>query len=64
MSKRSLTVREGHRDYTLKSNPNSGNPITPFILLKGSWLENAGFTIGLPVCVQVDENKLIITPQT
>lgn len=61
MSKRSLTVREGHRDYTLKSKPNSGNPITPFILLKGSWLENAGFTIGRHVSVQVEKHRLVIT---
>ncbi len=64
MSKRSLTVREGHRDYALKSRPYAGSSTTPFILLKGSWLEKAGFTIGLPICVQVKEKKLIITPET
>ena len=64
MSKRSLIVREGHRDYSLKSKPHGGNPITPFILLKGTWLEQAGFTIGLPIFVQVDKNKLTITPRT
>lgn len=42
MKHRTLKVRKGHRDYTLKSKPYSGNPITPFLLLKGTWLEKAG----------------------
>tara|TARA_B100000614_G_C14369015_1_gene420529 strand:- start:383 stop:541 length:159 start_codon:yes stop_codon:yes gene_type:complete len=48
MKYRTLKVRKGHRDYTLKSKPYSGNPITPFLLLKGTWLERAGFTIDTP----------------
>ncbi|MCF6255037.1 MAG: type I toxin-antitoxin system SymE family toxin [Gammaproteobacteria bacterium] len=63
MNKRHIIVREGHRDYCLKSAPHKGNPKTPFILLKGTWLEESGFVIGLPICVQVTQNRLIITPQ-
>ena len=63
MRDRYLKVRLGHRDYFHKANPNGGNPITPFVLLKGTWLEKAGFSIDLPIRVQVGKNKLIITPR-
>jgi hypothetical protein len=62
VNKRHLIVREGRRDYFLKGNNHKGNPKTPFILLKGAWLEESGFVIGLPICVQVSRNQLIITP--
>ncbi|MCU7905912.1 MAG: type I toxin-antitoxin system SymE family toxin [Candidatus Thiodiazotropha sp. (ex Epidulcina cf. delphinae)] len=61
MHERNLMVRQGHRDYSLKSKPNSGNPKIPFILLKGTWLEECGFVIGLPIFVQVTKHQLIIT---
>ncbi|MBL1259302.1 MAG: SymE family type I addiction module toxin [Thiotrichaceae bacterium] len=64
MQERHLIVREGHRDYSLKAKPNGGNPIVPFVLLKGTWLEKAGFSIGLPIRVQVKERQLIITQRT
>lgn len=64
MKDRQLKVREGHRDYSLKTKPGKGNPIIPLLLLKGSWLEEAGFVIGLPVVVHVSERKLLITPVT
>ncbi|MES9866409.1 MAG: SymE family type I addiction module toxin [Candidatus Thiodiazotropha sp. LLP2] len=56
-------VRQGHRDYSLKNKPSSGNPRIPFILLKGSWLEESGFVIGLSISIQVSQNQLIITPR-
>lgn len=62
MHERNLMVREGHRDYCLKGKSHKGNPTTPFVLLKGTWLEESGFVIGLPICVRVSQNKLIITP--
>ena len=34
MKYRTLKVRKGHRDYTLKSKPYSGNPITPSFFSK------------------------------
>ncbi|MEW8052468.1 MAG: SymE family type I addiction module toxin [Candidatus Thiodiazotropha sp.] len=63
MHERHLIVRQGHRDYSLKAKPNSGNPIIPFVLLKGTWLERADFSIGLPIRVQVEKQQLIITPR-
>jgi len=63
MHERYLIVRQGHRDYSLKAKPNGGNPIVPFVLLKGTWLERAGFSIGLPIRVQVENQRLIITPR-
>lgn len=44
----------------LKSKPCSGNPIIPFLLLKGTWLEQAGFTIDTPVSVTVEDGQLSI----
>ena len=64
MYERHLKVRQGRRDYFLKTHPNGGNPITPFILLKGTWLEKSGFIIDLPIRVQVERQQLIITPRT
>ena len=59
MKYRTLKVRKGHRDYTLKSKPCSGNPITP-LLLKGTWLEQAGFIIDTPASVIVEDGRLSI----
>jgi len=36
MKERNLIVREGRRDYHLKDKGHKGNPIVPFVLLKGS----------------------------
>jgi hypothetical protein len=63
MHKRHLKVRQVHRDYFHKTNPYAGNPIIPLILLKGTWLKEAGFIINLPICVQVEKKELIITPR-
>lgn len=60
MKQRKLKVRKGHRDYTLKSKPCSRNPIIPFPLLKGSWQEQAGFTIDTSVSVTVEDGRLSI----
>jgi hypothetical protein len=60
MKQRKLKVRKGHWDYTLKSEPYSGNRITPFLLLKGTWLEQAGFNIDTPVSVSVEDGRLSI----
>ena len=63
MDFRLLTVREGRRDYCLKGKSHKGNPKIPFILLKGSWLEESEFIIGLSIRVRVSQNQLIITPR-
>lgn len=36
---------------------------TPALMLKGAWLEEWGFTANMPVTVQCEEGKLIITPR-
>lgn len=64
MEDRRLKVRKGYRDYSLKSRRHSGNPTVPFVLLKGTWLEEAGFVINLPVRVEVSNRRLVITPAT
>lgn len=60
MNKRTLKVRRGHWDYTLKSTPSGGNRIAPFILLKGIWLELAGFAVDTPVSIRVEDGRLSI----
>lgn len=35
---------------------------TPMLMLKGTWLEEWGFTFNMPVSVQCEEGRLIITP--
>jgi len=60
MKQRKLKVRKGHWDYVLKSNPSSGNRTTPFILLKGIWLEQAGFTLGTTVSITIEDGRLSI----
>jgi len=63
MKNRKLKVRETHRDYFLKNQGHKGNPTTSYILLKGTWLENAGFTKETPVSVTVQKNRLVLVPQ-
>jgi hypothetical protein len=60
MKQRKLKVRKGHWGYTLKSEPYSGNRIIPFLLLKGAWLEQAGFTINTSVSVSIEDERLAI----
>ena len=63
MYKRALKVRQAHRDYTLKNQEHKGNASIPALILKGTWLEKAGFTIDLPVFVIVRDKLLVIEPQ-
>ncbi len=43
---------------------NDSYATTSFILLKGSWLEEAGFTIDTPVSVTVQKQRLVIEPRS
>ncbi len=63
MKTRHLKVRKGFRDYYLKEKSHLGYPTTPVILLKGTWLEKAGFVIDTPVSVSVQPNRLVLTPR-
>ncbi len=60
MKTRHLKVRETERDYMTKKS--RGYATTSFILLKGNWLEEAGFTKDTPVSVIVQKNCLVLTP--
>ena len=60
MKKRTLKVRQTHRDYYLEDRGHKGNPTTSLIQLKGTWLEEAGFTIDTPVSVTVQKNRLVL----
>ena len=62
MKERKLIVCRDFHDYQLRRY-NPGEPV-PWIRLKGYWLKEAGFVIGLPVRVQVEKQQLIITPRT
>ncbi len=61
MKTRHLKVRETERDYKTKKS-RGYRAITSFILLKGNWLEEAGFTKDTPVSVIVQKNCLVLTP--
>ena len=37
---------------------------TPTIMLKGKWLEEAGFDIGQPISVNIEHQALTITPSS
>jgi len=68
MKNRTLKLQEAFRDYVLKRRAlhsnRYGNATTAKILLKGTWLEKAGFTIGTPVTVIVEENRLVLVPRS
>lgn len=63
MKERTLKVREGHRDYTLKNSSNKERQPNHTIFTAGSWLEKAGFTINMPVSVTVHKNCLLLVPK-
>lgn len=58
---RRLKVRTGHAGYDLKDG-RAPRPI-PWLDLKGYWLQQAGFDIGAPVQIEVDQGRLVITVQ-
>ena len=67
MKNRHIKVRESHRDYIHKRQPTPrrywGNARTVQLILKGTWLEKAGFTLDTPVTVIVEENRLVLIPR-
>ena len=60
MNQRRLTVSSSHPEsraahpHLLPSAP------MPFLRLRGRWLDQAGFTIGAPVRVEVSAGRLIV----
>ncbi|MES2825188.1 MAG: SymE family type I addiction module toxin [Pseudomonadota bacterium] len=59
---RKLKVRLGFYDYVLSSSPSTyrAPPPVPYMLLKGYWLNRAGFTIGTNISVEVSEGCLML----
>jgi toxic protein SymE len=59
---RKLKVRKGFYDYLLSSSPSTyrAPPPVPYMLLKGYWLDKAGFTIGKNISIEVGEGCLVI----
>ena len=56
---RKLTVQETSNRYGVS--PGSGRS-RPAILLKGKWLNDAGFPSRARVSVEVERGKIVITP--
>lgn len=56
-------MRENHKTRKLKVYGQSGYKYqdTPTIVLKGKWLENAGFRIGDSLTISIDSNGIRIT---
>ena len=65
---RKLKVREGY--YSYKFDPYYRRPSSfrapvpvPWIYIKGYWLNQAGFTIGTHLSVEVQEGCIVIKPR-
>ena len=59
MNPRRLTVSSSHPE-SRASHPRSPSAPMPFLRLRGRWLDQAGFTIGAPVRVEVSAGRLIV----
>jgi len=60
---RQLKVTAGFHEYQLKQAPQERTTIGQ-ILLKGSWLVKAGFSVDSPVKVRVMEGCLVVTAES
>ena len=65
---RKLKVRKGYYhyqygDFQPRQNHSSCQPV-PWVQIKGYWLNQAGFTIGTQLLVQVQNGCITIKPQT
>ena len=64
MKNRTLKVRSGYYDHTIKGTScHYVPPPVPFMLIKGYWLEKVNFDIGKIVNVELKENQLILTTE-
>ena len=64
---RQLKVRKSyyhyqHSDFQPHHRYTSSPPV-PWVYLKGYWLNQAGFTIGTLLSVEVQDGRIVITPQ-
>ncbi|WDE07059.1 type I toxin-antitoxin system SymE family toxin [Thalassomonas viridans] len=63
---RQLTVLETTRDRAVKTRSIGVNyvPVVlePCVVLRGKWLQQAGFSTGKKVTVTVEKDRLVLTP--
>ena len=64
-SYRNLKVRKGYypHQYHAQKQYSAPKPV-PWVEIKGYWLNQAGFSIGTPLSVQVQNGCITIKPQT
>ena len=55
-------MRKENRKLTVCEQSGYKYKPTPMLMLKGAWLEEWGFTPDMPVSVQCEEGRLVITP--
>ena len=65
---RKLKVRKGHyyyqhADFQPRQKYRFCEPV-PWVQIKGYWLNKAGFTIDMPLSVEVQDGCITIKPQT
>ncbi len=67
-SYRQLKVRKGYYDHHFLSKaphlPRKSHLPVPWVQIKGYWLNQAGFTIGTVLSVQVQQGRIVLTPQS
>ncbi len=60
MTSRRLTVSSSHPESRARSARPLPSAPMPFLRLRGRWLDQAGFTIGAPVRVEVSAGRLVV----
>jgi hypothetical protein len=60
MNARRLTVSSSHPESRAHHPRQSLSTPMPFLRLRGRWLDQAGFTIGAPVRVEVSAGRLVV----
>lgn len=63
MRKRRLTLSRAFRDSTARDRAYRRPIEVPFLRVQGKWLEQAGFTIGDRVNIEVQPGRLIVTTE-
>ena len=65
---RQLKFRESYYDHQYRpkthSRPYKPPVPVPWVQIKGYWLNQAGFTIGTALSVQVQQGRIVLTPQS
>ena len=59
---RRVTVQQSWRYRRINARTRTEPPLYPWIKLSGRWLELAGFEAGQHVRIEVQQGRLVITP--